>query len=269
MIPASFAYERASSVEDASRLLGEAEDAKLIAGGHSLIPMMKLRLTRPDLLVDIGRLRELSYIRKHDGKLAIGSLTRHCDVATSALLRRACSVVAEAAEGIGDLQVRHRGTIGGSVAHGHPGSDLPAVLLCLDAEFVAYGRNGERIISAGTFFKGIFETALAADEVLMEIRVPNVERGRYAKFRRMAQDWAIVGVAAAAVDDSIHVAFANMGIGPVRAYGVEEALSGGAGPADAAMRALENLSPPTDTHATSDYRRQLATVMTRDVLADL
>jgi carbon-monoxide dehydrogenase medium subunit len=267
MIPASFDYEVASSVDHALELLGSGRDAKLIAGGHSLLPLMKLRFARPELLVDIGRLSDLAGVREHDGGLAIGALTRHHDLATNALVRERCAVLAETAAEIGDPQVRHRGTIGGSLAHGDPAADLGTVLLALDAELVVRGADGERVLPAQDFFRGMWETALGPKEVLTEIRVPPAT-GSYLKFQRRAQDWATVGVAAVRVD-SVRVGLTNMGLTPLRAAGVEEALAGGAAPAEAAARAPEGTDPPTDTVATADYRRHLAQVLTARALGAL
>ena len=166
MIPASFEYERAGSVDEAVALLGRDEDAKLLAGGHSLVPAMRLRISRPSLLVDIGRLDELRYVREDGDRIAIGALTRHAALVRDPVLAQHCALIGEAAALIGDPQVRHRGTIGGSVAHGDPASDLATILLTLDAEFVTRGRDGERTIPAAEFFTGPFETALARQEML-------------------------------------------------------------------------------------------------------
>ncbi len=267
MIPARFDYEVAGSVDDAIRLLGQAGDAKLLAGGHSLLPLMRLRFARPELLVDIGRLDELSYIRDDGDRIAIGALTRHHDVASSELLRRECRIVAETARSVGDPQVRHRGTIGGSVCHGDPASDLPTVLLCLDADVVASGPNGVRTIPAAELFTGFLETSLAAEEVLTEIRVPRIDGGcAYVKFNRRAQDWATVAVAAVRSNGSTRVALTNMGATPLRAAGVERALAGGASPPEAAARAADGTSPPSDTNGSAEYRRHLAQVLTRRAL---
>jgi carbon-monoxide dehydrogenase medium subunit len=267
VIPAPFDYEVAGSVEDAIRLLGQADDAKLLAGGHSLLPLMKLRFARPSLLVDIGRLADLSYVRDAGDRIAIGALTRHHDLATSALLKEQCPIVAYAAAQVGDPQVRHRGTIGGSVAHGDPASDLPTVLVALDAELHASGPGGEQTFAAGDFCKGFLETALGAQDVLTEIRVPKAPGGcAYVKFNRRAQDWATVAVAAVVSNGSARVALANMGPTPLRASGVEEAIAQGADPAAAAGRAAEGTSPPSDSNGSAEYRRHLATVLTRRAL---
>jgi carbon-monoxide dehydrogenase medium subunit len=267
VIPAPFDYEVAATVDDAIRLLGSSEDAKLLAGGHSLLPLMRLRFARPDLLVDIGRLSELSYVRDDGDEVAVGALTRHHDVATSDLLMSDCRIVAETARQIGDAQVRHRGTIGGSVAHGDPASDFPTVLVALEARLVARGSSGERTVPAGEFFTGFLETALAGDEVLTEIRVPKLDGGcSYVKFNRRAQDWATVAVAVVRSNVGARVALGNMGPTPLRATGVEEALAAGADTATAAARASEGTSPPSDTNGSADYRRHLAQVLTSRAL---
>lgn len=269
MIPASFEYARAEAVEEAISLLGSREDAKLLAGGHSLLPAMKLRVARPSLLVDIGRLQDLSYVREDGDTVAIGALTRHHDVANSGVLQQLCPIVAYAAGQIGDPQVRHMGTIGGSVAHGDPAADMPTVLVALDAEVTAQGPGGTRTISAKDLFTSLFETSLAPNEVLTEIRVPKTGgRGwSYIKFNRRAMDWAIVGVAALN-GASPAVALTNMGLTPVRASAVEQALAGGADPATAAQQAAEGTAPPDDTFASAEYRRELAKVLVRRAIQD-
>ena len=273
MIPAKFDYERADSVEAAVSLLQQhGEDAKLLAGGHSLLPLMKLRLAAPRVLVDIGRLSDLSYVREDGDHVAIGALTRHHDVANAAVLEGQCPIVSYTAGLIGDPQVRHMGTIGGSVAHGDPASDMPTVLLALDADFVARGPNGDRTIAAGEFFSGLFETALNADEVLTEIRVPKTAgRGwSYQKFQRRSQDWAIVGVAAvrSGGNGNAAVAYTNMAEAPIRASAVEQALSGGSDAAAASEQAAEGTNPPSDTFASAEYRRALAAVLVRRALEE-
>ncbi|MST31311.1 xanthine dehydrogenase family protein subunit M, partial [Acidimicrobiaceae bacterium USS-CC1] len=236
MIPAPFEYQRAGSVDDALRLLEEGgEDAKLLAGGHSLLPLMKLRLAAPTLLVDIGRLRDLSYVRDGGDSLAIGALTRHRDVETDPLVREHAPILAHVAGQVGDPQVRHRGTIGGSIAHGDPASDLPAAALALGASFKAVGPGGERSIPAADFFRGFLETALQPGEILTEIVVPKATGAGWSfqKFNRRAQDWAIVGVAAVR-NGSTGIGLVNMGSTPLRARAVEEALAGGASAEEAA-----------------------------------
>jgi carbon-monoxide dehydrogenase medium subunit len=276
MIPAPFEYRRASSADEAISLLAEhGDDAKLLAGGHSLLPLMRLRLAMPAVLVDIGRVGDLSYVSDGGGQVRIGALTRHHDVEHSELLRSEVPLLAEVAGQIGDPQVRHRGTIGGSVAHGDPASDLPAALLALRATLVARGPGGEREIPVDDFFTGFLETALAPDELLTEIRVPAMDGAGWSfqKFNRRAQDWAIVGVAAVlgAIGNGgggPGIGLVNMGSAPLRAAGVEDALRSGADPAGAADRADEGTEPPDDLNASPDYRRHLSRVLVRRALEE-
>ncbi|HEY3673216.1 MAG TPA: xanthine dehydrogenase family protein subunit M [Acidimicrobiia bacterium] len=263
MIPAAFSYARADSVDEAVALLAEhGDDAKLLAGGHSLLPLMKLRLATPSVLVDVGRLTELSFVRDDGDTLAIGGLTRHHDVEHDPLVHQYVPLLAAAAGEVGDPQVRHRGTLGGSLAHGDPASDLPAVVLALRGSIVVRGSGGERTIAADDFFRGFLETALAPDEVITEVRVPKTGDAGWAfeKFNRRAQDWAIVGVAAVGGDQP-GVALVNMADTPVRAAAVEAALSSGASAADAAALAGDGDDPPSDLNASPDYRRHLARVL--------
>jgi carbon-monoxide dehydrogenase medium subunit len=269
MIPAAFDYVRAGSGDEAVALLGEhGDEAKLLAGGMSLLPLMKLRLAVPTVLVDVGRLDDLKYVRDGGDHVAIGALTRHRDLETSDLLARECGVLRAVAGEVGDNQVRHRGTIGGSVAHGDAASDLPAVLLALEATLVARGPAGERTIHAGDCFTGFLETALAPDELLTEIRVPKTgpDGFAYEKFNRRAQDWAIVGSLAVRVGDATRVALVNMGPVPLRARAVEAALAAGASPADAAASAAEGTDASADGNASTEYREHLARVLTRRAL---
>ena len=272
MIPAAFDYQRASSVDEAVGLLGEhGDDAKLLAGGHSLLPLMRLRLAAPAVLIDIGRLDDLSYVRSDGGQVRIGALTRHQDLATSDELRDQVPLLAHIAGQIGDPQVRHRGTIGGSIAHGDPASDLPAALLALRGTVVARGPGGEREIASDEMFTGFLETALAPDEVLTEIRVPAVGAAPWGfqKFVRRAQDWAIVGCATVLGNGTSAepgVGLVHMGATPLRAPGVEDALRSGASPRDAAARADEGTDPPDDLNASAEYRRHLAQVLVRRAL---
>jgi aerobic carbon-monoxide dehydrogenase medium subunit len=272
MIPAAFDYQRASSVDEAVGLLGEhGDDAKLLAGGHSLLPLMRLRLAAPAVLIDIGRLEDLSYVRSDGGQVRIGALCRHHDLATSDELREQAPLLAHIAGQIGDPQVRHRGTIGGSIAHGDPASDLPAALLALRGTLVARGPGGEREIPADEMFTGFLETALAPDEVLTEIRVPAVGSAPWGfqKFVRRAQDWAIVGCAAVLGNGGSGgpgVGLVNMGPTPLRAAGVEDALRNGASPGDAASHADEGTEPTDDLNASAEYRRHLARVLVRRAL---
>jgi carbon-monoxide dehydrogenase medium subunit len=278
VIPAKFDYEVAESVEHAIELLGSREEAKLLAGGHSLLPLMKLRLARPELLVDVGRLSDLSYVRDAGERLAIGALTRHHDLERDPLLQEHCPIVCYAAGLVGDPQVRHRGTIGGSSAHGDPASDLPTVLLALDAELVARGPDGERTIAAADFFTGFLETTLGPQEVLTEIRVPKLGTWKgwsYVKFNRRAQDWATVGVAAITrredgkVEDAA-IGLTNMGATPLRARAAEQALAGASVDevASAAESAAEGTSPPSDSNGSAEYRQHLARVLTRRALEE-
>jgi carbon-monoxide dehydrogenase medium subunit len=270
MIPAAFEYERVGTVDEAIELLGRDEDVKILAGGHSLIPLLRLRAyVRPSLLVDIGRLDDLRYVREDGDRVAIGALTRHAELTGDPVLAGHCGLIARVAEGIGDPQVRHRGTIGGSIAHGDPASDFCTALLALDAELVARGPDGERTIPASEFFLGPFLTALGHRDVLTEIRVPKVDRGVYLKHVRRSQDWATVGVAAAHVDGRVQVGLTSMGGTPLRARAVEDALAGGAPPADAAAHAAEGTEPPSDVSGSGEYRAHLAQVLVRRALEQL
>jgi carbon-monoxide dehydrogenase medium subunit len=270
MIPAGFDYVRAGSADEAVAALTEhGDDAKLLAGGMSLIPLMKLRLATPAVLVDVGRLSELSYVRDAGDHLAIGALTRHRDLETSDVLRDQCGLLRAVAAQVGDNQVRHRGTIGGSVSHGDPASDLPAALLALDATLVVRSGAGERDVGATDFFRGFLETALGPAELLTEIRVPKTGATgfSYQKFNRRAQDWATVG-AVAVRNGSTRIALVNMGTTPLRAGAVEQAIASGAAPADAAQHAADGTEPPADLNATAEYRAHLARVLTRRALEE-
>jgi aerobic carbon-monoxide dehydrogenase medium subunit len=262
MITAPFELVHADSVEHAVSLLAEhGDEAKLIAGGHSLLPMMKLRLAFPSVLVDVRTLAGASYVRLEDDSVAIGALTRHCDLVSSEVLRAEAPLVADVASYVGDPQIRHRGTIGGSLAHADPAADLPAAVLASDATLVAQGPEGRREIPASDFFVGYFETALQAEEMLVEIRLPRTGPSgwHYEKFTRRANDWAIVSVATVAG----RVALGNMSSTPVRARATEAALADGASVAEAAELAADGTSPVTDMHGDSAYRRHLARVLTR------
>jgi carbon-monoxide dehydrogenase medium subunit len=268
VIPAAFSYVRAESADDAVALLAEhGDEAKLIAGGHSLLPLMKLRLATPTVLIDVARVPDLAYVRDGGDHLAIGGLTRHHDVETDPLVRDAVPLLGHAAGQVGDPQVRHRGTLGGSLAHGDPASDLPAVVLAVGGTIVARGPQGERAIAADDFFVDFLETALAPDEVITEVRVPKTNGAGWAfeKFNRRAQDWAIVGVAAVGGDHP-GVALVNMGSKPLRAATVEEALRAGASPEDAAAHAADGTDPTADLNASVEYRQHLARVLVRRAL---
>lgn len=272
MIPASFEYARAGSAEEALALLAEhGEDAKILAGGHSLLPLMKLRLAAPSVLVDVGRVRDLSYISDAGDHVAVGALTRHHDVQTSAVLQKSVPLVSYVAGLVGDPQVRHRGTIGGSIAHGDSASDLPAATLALGASFVIQGPSGTRTVPATDFFKGFLETDLAPDELLTEIRLPKMNGAgwSYQKFNRRAQDWAIVGVAAVGAAAGGGVALVNMASTPVRATAVEQSISSGSSAADAAASAATDLDPPSDLNASAEFRSHLATVLVRRALEEV
>ena len=274
MIPLAFDYEVAESVDNAIDLLGQhGDEAKLLAGGHSLLPIMKLRLAAPAVLVDLGRVEELRYVRDEGDHIAIGAMTRHTDVEHDPLLREQCGLLAYTASLVGDPQVRHRGTIGGSISHGDAASDLPSALLALEGTFVIKGSGGERTVAAGDFFEDYLQTDLAPDEVLTEIRVPKLGSNSgwsYKKFNRRAQDWAVVGVAAVVERSngsigSARIGLTNMGSTPLRASAAESALSGAdsSSVAEAASRAAEGTSPASDIAASAEYRRHLARVLTR------
>jgi carbon-monoxide dehydrogenase medium subunit len=274
MIPAAFDYAAPESLEEAIRLLSEGdEDTKLLAGGHSLIPLMKERLAAPDLLVDLRRVPGLRGIEREDGHFRIGAMTPHRQLEFSPEL----GLVSEAAGTIADPQVRHRGTIGGSLAHGDPASDLPAVLLAAEATVTVQGPGGQRQIAAADLPLDYLETSLAPDEVLTEVRVPTLEGYGYGyeKFNRRAEDWAMVAACALVkvTDGScedVRVGLTHMGSVPLRAGAVEEALRGqpidAQGIASAAEQAAEGTDPPGDLNATPDYKRHLARVLTRRAL---
>jgi carbon-monoxide dehydrogenase medium subunit len=270
VIPAPFDYVRASSADEAVSLIGQhGEEAKFLAGGHSLLPLMKLRLAQPSVLVDIGRLRDLSYVRDAGDHIAIGALTRHRDVETSDVLVANAPILAHAAGQVGDPQVRHRGTIGGSIAHADPASDLPAVVLALGGSLVARGPKGERVIPAGEFFTGFLQSALAPDELLTEIRVPKAAGAGWSfqKFNRRAQDWAIVGVAAVH-NGTTGVALVNMGSTPIYAKAVVDAVASGASASEAAEHAADDAEPQADLNASVEYRTHLAKVLVRRALEE-
>ena len=280
MIPAQFDYVRPSSLAGAVQALeGGGDDAKVIAGGQSLLPLLRLRLSHPDLLVDIGGLGELAGVRDAGDALVIGAMTTMYSLIRDPLIREHCGLIAEAAETVADPAVRHRATIGGSLAHADPAGDLPAVICALDARLVATGPGGEREIAPADFFVDYLTTALAPGEILTAIRVPKLGPGwgyRYEKFQPTAQAWAIVGVAALARRADGHVAEArigltNMGTIPVRARAAEAAAAGAEASrealASAAANADEGTNPPDDLRAAADYRRHLARVLTGRALA--
>ena len=274
MIPQAFDYEVAESVDHAIELLGQhGDEAKILAGGHSLLPIMKLRLAAPALLVDLGRLEDLKYVRDEGDHIAIGAMTRHSDVEADPILQEHCGLLSYTASLVGDPQVRHRGTIGGSISHGDAASDLPSALLALEGTFVVKGSGGERTVAAGDFFQDYLQTDLAPDEVLTEIRVSKLGQNvgwSYKKFNRRAQDWAVVGVAAVVEKSngtisSARIGLTNMGSTPLRATAAEGALSGAdaSSVAEATSNADEGTSPASDIAASAEYRRHLARVLSR------
>jgi carbon-monoxide dehydrogenase medium subunit len=277
MIPAQFNYEAPTTIDEALMLLAQnPEEAKILAGGHSLLPAMKLRLAQPSLLVDIGRIKDLSYIREKGDQILIGAMTTHYELESSEVLKKICPLLPECASHIGDVQVRNKGTIGGSVAHSDPAADWPAAILALDAEMIVIGPNGERTISASEFFVDLLTTALTPGEILREIRVAKAA-GRfghsYQKVRHPASGFAVVGVAAAlqlGADGSCHsIAVGVTGVASkaYRAVSTEKALQGKspdeANIVEAASHATDGVDANSDLYASEDYRRQLAQVYTR------
>lgn len=277
MYPAKFDYVRAGSVEEAIALLGDNEDAKLLAGGHSLIPVMKLRLAQPEMLIDIGRIDGIKGICAGDGKVAIGALTTHSEVESSSDLP---AVLPEAASMIGDPSVRNRGTVGGNVAHADPASDLPTVFMALNASFNVTGAGGSRTISADNFFTGLFETALGEGEVLTSVEVSaegDNQGSAYAKLFNPASRYAMVGAAASVTMDNGTVSAASVAIGGLtasatRCAAVAAALVGTSGDADAVAAAAAAVDGDLgetigDMHASADYRRAVAPEMVKRALA--
>jgi aerobic carbon-monoxide dehydrogenase medium subunit len=279
MIPAKFDYMRPSSLDEAVHVLGNAgDDAKVIAGGQSLMPLLRLRLAYPSLLVDVGGLDELRGIRDEGDSLLIGARTTHYQLVNDPLIAEHCGLLGDAAATVADPAVRHRGTIGGSLAHGDPAGDLPAVTLALDATLTARGPAGDRDIAAADFFVDYLTTALEPAEILTGIRVPKLDGWgyHYEKFHRTAQAWAIVGVAALTKRSNgqvteARIGLTNMGPVPVRATAAEAAAAGAEASRDAlraaATRADEGTEPPSDLHGAPDYRRHLARVLTGRALA--
>jgi carbon-monoxide dehydrogenase medium subunit len=280
MYPPGFSLIVPSTVEEALDALSRyGEEAKVIAGGHSLIPLMKLRLASPKYLIYIGKIQGLSYIREEAGKIRIGCMTTHAMIESSDLLRKKNLLLSETASKVGDLQVRNMGTIGGSLAHADPAADYPAAITALEGEIVARSVKGERVIKAQEFFKGPFSTALRSDELLVEVQVPSMEGyfgTAYEKLVFRATDYAIVGVAAVLELDRggaiqrARVALTGVGSTPVRAKSVEEELIGKQASKDlivkVSTRASEGLNPPSDIRASSEYRKAMAAVMTKRAL---
>jgi aerobic carbon-monoxide dehydrogenase medium subunit len=276
MIPAQFDYVAPSSLDEAlSALRSGGEDAKVLAGGHSLLPLMKLRLSAPSLLVDLRKVPGLSGIQRENGTVRLGAMTRHVDVVNGDL-----GLASMAAATIADPQVRHRGTIGGSLAHGDPAADLPAVLLALEGTVTIRGDSGQREVAAADMFEDFLTTAVGDGEILTEVRLPSLDGYGfgYHKFARRREDWTMVGACALvkrAADGScedVRIALTHMGSTPLRATAVEQALRGQSLDAQsiaaAAEQAAEGTDPPADLNATADYKRHLARVLTRRALED-
>ena len=274
MIPAAFDYHAPTSVEEALQLLASSGDVKVLAGGQSLIPVLKLRLGAPEVIVDLGRIDALRGIREDGDTLVIGAMTPHDDVARSSVVAAHALLLSKAVQTVADPQVRHRGTFGGALAHADPAGDLLAPALALDASFVIAGPSGSRTVPAADFFRGLFTTAISEGEILTEVRVPKHTGwgAHYEKFSRVAQQWAIVGVAVAARVESgviaeARVALTNMGAVPIRATATEQALAGVAVNASDIAAAVadiaEGTQPPTDLNGDGDYRRHLASVLAR------
>ena len=273
MIPASFDYVAPTSVDEALSALAEAgEDAKVLAGGQSLLPILRMRLNAPDTVVDLGRIEAMRGIRDGGDHLAIGAMTPYSDVVASDLVREHAGLLAAAVETVADPQIRHRGTVGGAVVHADPAGDVGAPVLALDATMVIAGPSGERTVAATEFFTDLFETAVGDGELLTEIRVPKHTGwgSAYEKFVRVSHQWSIVAVAATVKADGgtiseARIGLTNMGSTPLRATAVEQALVGrSAGDlAEACAAAAEGTQPPSDLNGDADYRRHLATVLTR------
>jgi len=277
MIPAAFEYVRATSIDDAvAKLKTAGSGAKLLAGGHSLVPLMKLRLSEPSVLIDVGRIPDLAGIRERDGKIVIGAATVHSEVAASSLLQERCPAMAEAAGMIGDPQVRNRGTVGGSVAHADPSADMPAVLVALNAEIHVKGPGGWRVVMAPDFFKDLFTVNLAPDEIIASVQVTPVRTSAYAKLFQRASHYAIVGVAAVLEVNGGTIVSARIGVTGATSHaqrlaGVERALANRplsketiAAAAESAAEGLEGIN--SDIHASVDYRRAMVPVFTRRAL---
>jgi len=268
MYPANFDYKRPATVDEAVALLAQhGDDAKLLAGGHSLIPAMKLRLARPKVVVDIGRISNLSYIREAGGRIAIGAMTTHQEIADSKLLKDKCPLLPETASHIGDVQVRNKGTIGGSLAHADPAADYPAAILALEAEIEVAGPKGRRTIRAEDFFVDLLQTAIAGNELITEIRVPVTARTvAYVKTEQKASGFALAGVAVVLSSSGARVGVTGIGAKAYRALGVEQALGGQKSPnaiAQAATHAADGVEPLGDIHASAEFRAHLAQVNTR------
>ena len=275
MIPAAFDYKAPTSLDEAVRLLASAgDDAKIIAGGQSLLPVLKLRLAAPELVIDLAKIDSLKGVRDDGDAIVIGAMTPHFEVLGDPLVAEHASLIARCVETVADPQVRHRGTFGGACVHADPAGDIPAPVLALDAEFLIAGPGGQRQVLAKDFFQDLFTTAVGDDEILVEVRVPKYTGwgSAYEKFVRVAQQWAIAGVAAAVRTDGdtiaeARIALTNMGPTPIRARSAEEALVGVAVEPDAVAGALSSIadgtSPPTDVNGDPEYRRHLVSILGR------
>ena len=275
MIPATFEYAAPSTVEEALAALAEAgEDAKVLAGGQSLLPVMRMRLNAPSHVIDLGRIESLRGIREEGDALVIGAMTTHDDVMHDALVHEHALLLTKVTTTVADPQVRHRGTFGGSVSHADPAGDLGAAALALDASFVIAGPGGTRTVAAEDFFVDLFETAVGEGEILTEIRVPKHEHwgAHYEKFARTAQSWSIVGVAATVHHEGgtimeAKIGLSNMGSTPIRARGVEEALHGAFANDESVRAAVATIAdatnPPSDLNGDAEYRKDLAVVLAR------
>ena len=274
MIPAAFDYHAPTSVEEALQLLGSSDDVKVLAGGQSLIPVLKLRLAAPEVIVDLGRIESLRGIREEGDDLVIGAMTLHEDVARSSVVATHALLLSKAVQTVADPQVRHRGTFGGALAHADPAGDLLAPALALEASFVIVGPSGTRTVAASDFFQDLFTTAIDEGEILTEVRVPKHTGwgAHYEKFTRIAQQWSIVAVAATVRVDGgtiaqARVALTNMGSVPIRALATEQALEGVSVDTSSIAAAVagiaEGTRPPSDLNGDSDYRRHLASVLAR------
>ncbi len=269
MIPVAFDYIRAESTEGALAALAEhGDEAKLLAGGHSLLPMMKLRLAYPSVLVDIGRLSDLSYVRDAGDHLAIGALTTHRAVETNELVKEHAPLLAHGSSQVGDPQVRHRGTLGGSLVHADAAADNPSVLLAMAGSVVVAGPSGERVVEGANLFASFLESSLEPTEMVTEIRIPKHtgEGWSFQKFNRRAQDWAIVGASVQRAGADTRVSLISMHPTPIRSAAVEQALAGGASATEAAELAAEGLEPSSDLNASIEFREHLARVLVRRAL---
>ncbi|OIJ24962.1 FAD binding domain-containing protein [Nocardioides luteus] len=275
MIPASFDYVAPTTVEEALAALAQyGDEAKIIAGGQSLLPVLRMRLNAPEWVIDLGRIDSLKGVRDEGDSILVGAMTRHCDVATDPLVAEHAALVARATATVADEQVRHRGTFGGALAHADPAGDLGAPALALDAEFVIAGPAGERVVPGSEFFQGLFETAVSEDELLVGVRIPKHTGwlAHYEKFVRVAHQWPICAVGATlkvsgGVIEGAAIGLTNMGATPLRAAGVEQALIGQQATEEvvrnAAALAADGAEPPSDLNGDADYRRHLVTVLTR------